>query len=298
MSYRNDFTCNLGEMIPVYWQDLMPNTSWSCRTHGLIRFMPLLAPIMDNIDFYIHFWQAPLRILYGEEFTKMITGEFEVEDWPGIYFIPYDVYERLEGNLGASDTDALSYLTGNGSIFDLLGYDASLFAQPASTGKLNGRKFCMYFRLLSNWYTNENIDPYEGFSDEVARFDDLDFIADSNGDLSVYIADIIYHFFREYGTAGFAPHLWPKDYYTSALPTLQYGLPTYLPLGETAPVSIPVQAGQISHPNALGSWASQSVPAGSFIQTATAGTTSNLNIGNLDTSAQLRSIGGQISGNG
>lgn len=238
MSYRNDFTCNIGEMLPVYWQDLMPNTSWSCRVHGLIRFMPLIAPIMDNIDFYIHFWQAPDRILYGEEFTKMITGEYDVEDWLGVYFVPQTVYAYFED---ADSADVADYICGNGGIFDMLGYDFSLFDER-SEGVLNARKFCMYFRLLANWYTNENIEPYEGFKDDVEIFDSLDF-SDVANDLSVRISKILYRFFYEYGTAGFAPHLWPKDYYTSALPTLQYGLPTYLPLGDTAPVEITGQKG-------------------------------------------------------
>lgn len=241
MSYRNDFTCNIGEMIPVYWQDLMPNSSWSCSTHGLIRFMPLIAPIMDNIDFYIHFWQSPLRILYGEEFTKMITGEFEVEDWPGVYFTPLQILYYMRSSIPTQLTSAeIAYLTRDGSIFDLLGYDKTLFLDE-SEGTLNARKFCMYFRLLSNWYTNENVEPYEGFLEDVEVFDTLDFSNDYlDGDISELIVKIIRSFYSEYGTAGFAPHLWPKDYYTSALPTLQYGLPTYLPIGESAPVSIPL----------------------------------------------------------
>lgn len=238
MSYRNDFTCNIGEIIPIYWQDLMPNSSISIRVHGLIRFMPLLAPIMDNIDFYCHFWQAPRRILEGEEFTKMITGEYEPEDWPGVYFTPSAIYAYLEESF-EFDSDTIEYLIGNGSIFDLLGYDSSLMYTNTPNEKLNARKFCMYFRLLSNWYTNENIEPYEGFFESASFFDSLDFIQEeSSGNISVYIADVIGKFFLEYGTAGFAPHLWPKDYFTSALPTLQYGLPTYLPLAESAPVTI------------------------------------------------------------
>ena len=249
MSYRNDYTCNLGEIIPVYLQDLIPNSSWRCSTHGLVRFLPMIAPIMDNVDMYLHFWISPYRTLYGDDFTETLTGEKEADEWPGIFFTPLNIaIELAESNLTA---DEVQYLVGDGGIFDMLGYDTTLFVydevnddwDSSSNGKLNARKFCMYFRLLSNWYTNENVDPLGdgalSFFDLVKSFDKLDFLKDhQDGDISSLIATIIAGFYKEYSTAGFAPHAWPKDYGTSALPTLQYGLPTYLPLGDYAPVNI------------------------------------------------------------
>lgn len=75
MSYRNDYTCALGELVPVYWQNLIPNSSIRISVHGLIRLTPLIAPVMDNIDYYIHLWQSPERTLKGEQFTDFITGK-------------------------------------------------------------------------------------------------------------------------------------------------------------------------------------------------------------------------------
>lgn len=252
-SYRNDFTCCLGELIPVYWEDLIPNTSWHVSTHALARFLPMISPIMDNIDIYVHFWQAPQRILLGDGFTDMITGESE--DWPGVYWTPDHVFLNLctELHVDPSDPDYtdVAYILGNGGIFDMLGYDVKLFfdenGDPTENPrKLNARKFCMYFRLLRNWYTNENIEPFSGFKSDTEIFDDPNDLADyptsyDDGDISALIAHVVAGFFNEFGTAGFATHMWPKDYFTSALPTLQYGLPTYLPLGIEAPVTIPSQ---------------------------------------------------------
>ena len=240
MSYRNDLMCNMGEVIPVYWQDLIPNTTWSVRVHGLVRTMPIVAPVLTNFDLYLHFWLSPDRTLYGEEFTKVITGELESEDWPGIYWTPEGVLEKLDDLISEDDPDKqdkIDYLTLDGSIFDLLGYDKSLMSGDIDA-KLNGRKFLMYIRLMHDWYANENVEPWSGF---LSNFDWKTMIVDTldsfDGDMSRIVATFVYKCFITWKTAGYMAHQWPKDYYTSALPTLQYGLPTYLPLADSAPVN-------------------------------------------------------------
>lgn len=295
LSYRNDFTMNLGELVPVYWQDLIPNTSWHCRTHGLVRFMPMVAPIMDNINMYVHFWQAPRRILEGEEFTQMITGDSE--DWPGIFWTPSDTQEaiyQLAVQDDASTAVAVTkYITEDGSIFDMFGYGSKLFS--AATGKLNARKFIMYFRLLSNWYTNENVEPFEGFKEFVQPYDKMTLLEGyQDGNISTDIAYGLYMFYKTFGTAGYCCHMWPKDYFTSALPTLQYGAPTYLPLAESAPVTINPGLVNINAPGLIGD-APVVGPLALTIPQSTPNASQPINGVNGGNSAEMTDLQGELS---
>lgn len=231
MSYSSSYTACLGELVPIYWQDLIPNSSIYIRTHALIRFTPLIAPIMDNVDYYVHYWHAPRRILEGDQFTDMITGETPDDENDLPYFTPKAVYLYLL-NLLPRDAD---YLVGNGSLFDMFGYDKEMFIEE-SERKLNARKFIMYGRLILQWYTNENVEPW------IDAFDRLDAWCNPKnnitGDISQEIGDMVRFIYVYFGSRFFG-HAFPKDYFTGALPTLQYGEPTYLPLGTSAPVTIP-----------------------------------------------------------
>lgn len=240
MSYRNDYTCALGELVPVYWQNLIPNSSIRIRTHALIRLTPMIAPIMDNLDYYIHFWQSPERTLKGEQFTDFITGKLPMEEFENKYFnttvLACKLYDLIE-DAGFKDTMPIyDRLIGDSSLMDMLGYDKLLFNIDELTGRqIQCNKLIMYVQLLVHWYINENVLPWESFLEDSEWATDTDI----QGDISEPIAIWLFNLYNNFGNNRFMTHAWPKDYFTSALPTLQFGGPTYLPIGDTAPVTFP-----------------------------------------------------------
>lgn len=245
-TYRNDFTGSLGQNIPVYIQHVVPGTRVNVSTSALVRLQALIAPIMDNIDYYVHFWKIPYRLLENDEFTKFISSEIDPEDYQGLFATPHDLCEAVETEFPADwslskKEAAAAKIFGNGSLLDMCGYDNGLFGgydpqdpddhwyQANNTTVLNYRALIAYYMLHVNWYMNENV---EYFQDFVSIVDDLV----KNPTISV-LARLLVLTYDAFGDT-FLPHGWEKDYFTSALPNVQFGDPVTLPLGGSAPVSI------------------------------------------------------------
>lgn len=249
-TYRNDFTAPLGVNIPVYIQHVVPNTRVKVETSALVRLQALLAPIMDNIDLYVHFWKCPYRLIEGDRFTQFISGEIPAEEYTGLFVTPYDFAISLVDSLndvfgGNSDKVIAAYvdIVGNGGILDFLGYDVTLFPTLAysdnylldggnHTNVMNWRELIMYYYLAQNWYMNENVPYYDDFAEDVQGL----LTATDIASLTVIMAEC----YKAFETS-FIPHGWEKDYFTSALPNVQFGEPVRLPIVGNAPVSIPAQ---------------------------------------------------------
>ena len=73
LSHENKLSLNMGELIPILCQEVVPGDRFRVRTDLLLRFAPMLAPIMHRVNVYTHFFFVPNRIIWNE-WEDFITG--------------------------------------------------------------------------------------------------------------------------------------------------------------------------------------------------------------------------------
>lgn len=73
LSHYKLLTCDMGELIPLTWFEVIPGDTIQHATSMLLRVSPLLAPVMHPVRIRIHHWFVPIRLLW-EDFEDFITG--------------------------------------------------------------------------------------------------------------------------------------------------------------------------------------------------------------------------------
>lgn len=250
LSCSNVLSCDMGQVVPCYIQEVVPNSDLHLSAAAIHRFMALLSPMYHNVNMYVHFWLMPYRLL-DSKFADFISGKFDREvdaEHPisSFYNPPYLRY----ADLNDGKTKYVNDYVFNGSLMDFLGYPVPNYSDPAAdagdmTKHMSVRRLQMYLHLVKLWYCNENIQA--GFEDMLASIDTL---IDPNlsGNASNYVVEVLEQL-RKLNTSMCWPHAWQKDYFTSALPYVQLGSPVTLPMAGSAAVTIPNQLAQIAAPN-------------------------------------------------
>ena len=212
LSHVKRFTCDMGQLIPVYFDECVPGDTRKIGMQCVTRFQPLVAPILDSVDLTVHYFFVPTRLLMDKE-----------EDWNTFL---------TGGKDGKDESVSLP-------LWQLGGFDGTYPAKsnPFSNGICDD-KYCLwdYFGLPFNPSKGITVGKVRT-SNSVLAFPQRaynlvwnEYYRDENlcDEVSPKNATILYR-------------AWKKDYFTSALPWQQRGVAPALPLSGTVPVSLNTQ---------------------------------------------------------
>ena len=73
LSHSRAFSMNMGELVPILCEEVLPGDYWNLQNQSLVRLQPVLAPIMSQIDVTTHYFFVPNRLVW-EEWEDFITG--------------------------------------------------------------------------------------------------------------------------------------------------------------------------------------------------------------------------------
>lgn len=143
LSHERKFSLNMGQLVPILCEEVVPGDSWKIRTEMLMRMAPLVAPMMHRVDCYTHFFFVPNRLIW-DDWQDFITGGEDGDSNPVMPYRALDDDIWLPGYLG----DYLGYQTSEDSVE--LGRTLAVSALP----------FRAYDLIWNEYYRDQNLqDP-------------------------------------------------------------------------------------------------------------------------------------------
>ena len=77
LSHSKVFTCNLGKWYPTMAVDVVPGDIFDISKNVVVRFQPLLAPVLHEVYLKEYTFFVPYRILMDDDVYSGDAGKFE-----------------------------------------------------------------------------------------------------------------------------------------------------------------------------------------------------------------------------
>lgn len=132
LSHTRAFDCDMGDLVPIMCEEVLPGDSWKVNTDMLVRMGPMIGPMYHDVNVFTRFFFVPNRIIWSE-WEKFITA-------------------------GPSGTDAPThpYFVGRfASKYSLEDY----FGLPIGVPKdISVLPFRAYNQIYNDWFMNQTLD--------------------------------------------------------------------------------------------------------------------------------------------
>lgn len=134
-------TINEGDLVPIYYDEVLPGDTARVRLNGLIRMSTPIYPIMDNCYMDTYFFFVPCRLLW--EHWENMFGENDTDYWA----------EKTEYSTPTCQYGVERGIQ-NGSIGDYFGLPTNINKKI----KVNALPARAYAMIYNEWFRDENLE--------------------------------------------------------------------------------------------------------------------------------------------
>jgi hypothetical protein len=182
----------MGNLVPIMLLECIPGDTHTISCESLLRFAPLISPVMHRYDVTMHYFFVPNRLVWSN-WEKFITNTIDDETgllpvFPTMTFGPQDVQIA--------------------SLADYLGIPVNLNTEPGDL-KVSAIPFAAYQAIYSEYYRDQNLIAPISY-----KLNDGNYTPNN----SQFLLTL-------------RKRAWEHDYFTACLPFAQKGAPVEIPLG-------------------------------------------------------------------
>lgn len=245
MTHDVKTTLGIGRIVPYMIEEVLPGDVWNVNSDFMVRFAPMLAPVMHSLSIKTECFFVPNRLIW-KDWQDFITGGPDGTLSP---VKPFCVPATMANTNGES--------FGKGTLWDYLSlpttnsHGNTLFP---SDMKVDVLPMAAYQLIYQEYYRDQNLTTPA-----------LQFPLSSGQQSGSILA----------GLFPLRDRCWEKDYFTSALPFVQRGPQVSIPLTGNAPVELVGTNSQLLKSNPSGSTVANgsvnSNAGGSLTNTTTGG---------------------------
>ena len=141
-SHERKMTFNMGELIPCYFDEIVPGDQFKVSTEMMIRLSPMISPIMHRVNAYVHYFFVPNRIVW-DEWEDFITGGSDGTASPTFPMTSWGVWSGARNAVG--------------SLGDYLGLPATDGTVQTAQVNVSMLPFRAYQKIFNDYYRDQTL---------------------------------------------------------------------------------------------------------------------------------------------